>query len=116
MVSGFSDSMLDLTQDEMTILQTYGPKLNDILVARANAAVGNNKKIGADYLTKYLSINEKAIKTSSGLVYHETLAGTGTKASPSSTVLVHYHGTLSDGYLTFVGVPAYTTFSSVPVS
>jgi FKBP-type peptidyl-prolyl cis-trans isomerase len=97
MTAGFSDSMLNLVAGEDKLLQTYGPKLNEILVERSNAAVDGNKKIGADFLAKYLQSNPSAVKTSTGLVYHETTPGSGTKATLASTVLVHYHGTLSDG-------------------
>lgn len=36
-------------------------------------------------------------KFPSGLLYKETLAGTGPNAKPSDTVKVHYHGTRTDG-------------------
>lgn len=97
MLNGFSDAMLDLIANDEELLRTYGPKLNEVLVARSNAAVDNNKRIGAEFLQKFLSNNPKATKTDSGLVILETAAGSGTQATLASTVLVHYHGTLSDG-------------------
>jgi len=36
-------------------------------------------------------------KTPSGLIYESLKDGTGTQASPSATVQVHYRGTLVDG-------------------
>ena len=97
MLAGFSDSMLGLVPDEREVLQTYGPKLNEVLVSRSNAAVDGNKKAGSEFLENYLRANPTAVKTESGLVYHEKQAGSGPKATAASTVLVHYHGTLSDG-------------------
>ena len=38
-----------------------------------------------------------AVKTASGLVYHETEAGTGAAPKATDTVKVHYRGTLIDG-------------------
>src|SRR5665213_2088655 len=38
-----------------------------------------------------------AVKTPSGLVYHETQAGTGASPKATDTVKVHYRGTLMDG-------------------
>ena len=97
MLAGFSDSMLGKVADERNVLQTYGPKLNEVLVARSNAAVEGNKKAGADFLENYLRSNPSAVRTESGLVFHEKQAGSGAKATAASTVQVHYHGTLSDG-------------------
>lgn len=97
MLAGFNDSMNSVAEDEMTLLQKYGPLLNELLQARAQDAVGNEKKKGEDYIAAFLLNNLNAIKTPTGLVMLETLAGTGEMATAASTVLVHYHGTLSDG-------------------
>ena len=99
MLAGFSDAMSDSIGDgeSRKLLETYGPKLNEILMARANAAVDGNKKIGAEFLDAYLAKHKDAVRTASGMVYHETSKGTGAQATLASTVLVHYHGTLSDG-------------------
>ena len=40
---------------------------------------------------------EPAVKTASGLVYHELHVGTGPAAEKGRTVVVHYHGWLADG-------------------
>eukprot|EP00605_Chrysophyceae_sp_TOSAG23-4_P000225 GSChrysophyteH1.ASY1.ANO1.262.1 assembled CDS len=37
------------------------------------------------------------MQTPSGLVYSEIIAGIGAQPTADSTVLVHYHGTLTDG-------------------
>lgn len=97
MLSGFVDSMTDKAVDEKELLTTYGSRLNDILKERANAGVSIEKKKGEDFIVKYLETNTVAVPTVTGMLYHETTAGTGTQALASSTVLVHYHGTLIDG-------------------
>lgn len=40
---------------------------------------------------------EGAVRTDSGLIYTELVAGSGPSPQPSDTVEVHYHGTLRDG-------------------
>jgi FKBP-type peptidyl-prolyl cis-trans isomerase FkpA len=97
MIQGFTDSMNDVVPNEMEMLTTYGPNLNEILTGRANARVDTEKKNGEDHIASYMMNNLKAIKTASGLVYHETLAGTGAMPTGRNTVKVHYHGTLIDG-------------------
>lgn len=97
MLAGLSDSMLDTCPDEVGILSTYGPKLNEILGKRAADSIGEEKKKGKDFVLKYLLSNSRAIQTPSGLIFNEVIAGIGAQATPSSTVVVHYHGTLTDG-------------------
>jgi len=99
MVNGLSDSLLGKVDEKeaTTILQTWGPKLNEVLSKRAMKAVDDEKENGKTYISKYLLSNPKAVLTSSGLVFTETIAGVGTQATASSTVLVHYHGKLIDG-------------------
>lgn len=97
MMRGFGDSMESKVENEKAVLMQYGPKLNEILSARAGQAVEAEKQRGEAFITKYLLSNPKAIKTPSGLVFHEILMGLGKQATLDSTVLVHYHGTLTDG-------------------
>ncbi len=97
LLQGFSDSMSNKIADERTILMTYGPKLNEILSGRASRVIDAEKSKGEKYIANYLLENPKAMKLPSGLVFHEQVAGLGTQATLDSTVLVHYHGTLTDG-------------------
>jgi FKBP-type peptidyl-prolyl cis-trans isomerase len=97
MLSGFADSMSDETVDEVGTLSKYGPGLNEILGKRAADAIGNEKNKGKDFVVKYLLSNPRAVQTPSGLIYNEMIAGVGAQATLASTVLVHYHGTLTDG-------------------
>lgn len=97
MVKGFGDSLMNAVEDDQALLIKYGPKLNELLNNRAKAMIDDEKKKGKEFLTKYLLSNPKAVQTPSGLVYNEIIAGIGAQATLDSTVLVHYHGTLSDG-------------------
>ena len=97
MLSGFSDSMLGKIADEKDILVAHGPKLNEILQGRAMETIKSEKKKGDEFLVRYLLSNTRAVKTPSGMIFNEILAGTGPQATAGSTVLVHYHGTLTDG-------------------
>ena len=81
----------------MKVLTTYGPQLNELLSGRASKVSDEEKKKGTSYLTKYLLTNPRAVRTNSGLVFNEIIAGVGAQATLASTVLVHYHGTLTDG-------------------
>lgn len=97
MILGFTDSIKDEITDEVSVLSTYGPKLNEILQERSNKVITEEKKKGASFLTKYLLSNTRAVQTPSGLIFNEIIAGVGAQATAASTVLVHYHGTLTDG-------------------
>ena len=77
MMQGLSDAMLDKVEDDRALLIKYGPLVNDLLSSRAVAIGDKQKKKGEEFVTKYLLSNPKAIKTSSGLVFHEKLAGIG---------------------------------------
>lgn len=99
MVVGFSDSMqskIDV-ETERNVLVEQGQKLNEILNGRASKLLDVEKKKGEDYTVKYLLSNPRAVRTSSGLIFNEIIAGVGDKPTAASTVNVHYHGTLVDG-------------------
>lgn len=94
---GFKDSMLNKSGDERELLTTYGPKLNEVLGGRSSQILDNEKKKGSEFATKFLLSHPRAVKTPSGLIYNEIIAGIGKQATSTSTVVVHYHGTLPDG-------------------
>jgi hypothetical protein len=98
-LEAFCTSMRNRSQyDMLSILTTYGPELNTILQDRSGRITDRIKNDGQFFVDSYLSSYPEAIKTESGLVYHETRAGTGaTSPTIMSTVEVHYHGTLTDG-------------------
>jgi len=55
------------------------------------------EKAEADKFLAKAGKRKGAVTTESGLIYIETVAGTGDSPSPTSTVKVHYHGTMRDG-------------------
>lgn len=85
------------TQDPRAVLTTYGQELNKILGERTAGIVDRVKKDGADFVENFLSCNDEAVKTESGLVYYPMVEGTGASPTLANQVEVHYHGTLTDG-------------------
>lgn len=85
------------TQDARTILETFGPQLNQIIQERANLLIDGNKKAGEAFQTKFLEDNPDAVKQESGLIYLETEQGKGESPTIESMVEVDYHGTLACG-------------------
>jgi hypothetical protein len=75
MLEGYNDSMNDKVANDREILMTYGNKLNEILTSRAEKSFLSEKDAGVDFFNKYLLSNVRALKTSSGMIYDETLAG-----------------------------------------
>ncbi len=77
-------------------LEDYGPKVDLVLNAKREEKAKAAKKKGEEVLAKFAK-EPGAKKQASGLIYFETLAGTGPKPAPTDTVKVHYKGTLPDG-------------------
>merc|ERR1712106_157326 len=98
LLEGFKETLKGTAvQDPTAVLTKYGPKLNEILGERSNGMVDRLKVEGAEYIANFLDCNEEATKTESGMVYYPMVEGTGAQPTGSSTVEVHYHGTLTDG-------------------
>ena len=99
MLQGFQAKMQGKVDEaEMAaMLNEHGPKLNEIINARVGDSLTAEKDSGADFAKNYVEENASAVVTESGLVFHETQAGTGAQATLESTVLVHYHGMLVNG-------------------
>lgn len=91
---GLKDALLN--QERVVSLQEYGPKLGPALQPRLAKAAEAKKAEGLAYLEK-AAAESGAIKTASGLVYQELVAGTGPQPNPTSRVKVHYTGSLVDG-------------------
>jgi FKBP-type peptidyl-prolyl cis-trans isomerase FkpA/FKBP-type peptidyl-prolyl cis-trans isomerase FklB len=92
--AGLTDGVLG--RDAKVPIETYGPKIQEFAKTRMTAAAEVEKKASKEFLEK--AAKEKgAKKTDSGLIFKELAAGKGEKPSPTSTVKVHYHGTLRDG-------------------
>ncbi len=77
-------------------ITTYGPKIQQLAMARQAAKSAGEKEKGKAFLEK-AAAEEGAVKTESGLVYKETQAGTGASPQATDVVRVHYKGTLIDG-------------------
>lgn len=77
-------------------LQTYGPKVQELLQARQTARAGGEKTKGQDFAAK-AAAESGAETTASGLVYQSLTAGSGRSPKATDTVKVHYRGTLTDG-------------------
>jgi len=79
MLQGFNDSMLDkfALDEERNLLMAYGPKLNELIQSRASEKVAKENLKATSYIADYLTANPGAKATPSGLIYHETLAGSG---------------------------------------
>ncbi len=92
--AGITDGTLG--KEKQVDLQTYGPKINQLMQSRAGAAAAVEKKASEGYLAK-AAAQKGAKKTSSGLIYTETKAGSGDSPKATDTVKVHYTGKLTDG-------------------
>jgi FKBP-type peptidyl-prolyl cis-trans isomerase FkpA len=77
-------------------LEEWGPKIQGLANLRRERVVVREKEAGAAYLTKAAAA-ANALKTDSGLVYVETVPGTGAAPTPADRVKVHYRGTLING-------------------
>lgn len=82
-----------LTQNDV---QQAMMALQQEMAEKQNAAGGENKKAGEEFLAE--NKNKEGVKTlPSGLQYMVLKEGTGKSPSASDTVTTHYHGTLIDG-------------------
>ncbi|NJL29900.1 MAG: FKBP-type peptidyl-prolyl cis-trans isomerase [Thermoanaerobaculia bacterium] len=92
--SGLQDGILG--RESKVDIQVYGAKIQEFAQGRASASAAVEKTKAATYLEEQAAL-AGAVKTDSGLIYIETLAGTGDSPAATDTVKVHYHGTLRDG-------------------
>ena len=103
--SGLGDAVLG--KDPKVDLNTYGPKVQGFAQERSAAAeaaeqkksaaaAGPERQAGVAFLDK-LAKEPNATRGTSGVVYVPVKVGTGASPMASSTVKVHYHGTLRDG-------------------
>ena len=92
--NGLTDGVLG--REAKVPVQTYAPKIQELAKKRLASLAEVEKKSATEFLEK--AAKEKgAGKTESGLIFKELKAGKGEKPSSTSTVKVHYHGTLRDG-------------------
>jgi FKBP-type peptidyl-prolyl cis-trans isomerase FkpA len=93
--AGLTDGVLN--KDKKVVdLQAYGPKIQELMTARASVAAAAEKKAGQGFLDK-AAAEKGATKTSTGLVMTTIKPGTGPSPKATDKVKVHYQGTLTDG-------------------
>ena len=77
-------------------LKDWGPKIEPLAKSRGVRVTERQKIAAQAYLAK-ASAAPGAVKEPSGLIYTETLAGTGPSPKATDKVKVNYRGTLVDG-------------------
>jgi FKBP-type peptidyl-prolyl cis-trans isomerase FkpA len=77
-------------------IQMFGPRIQFLAEERAGAAAGEEKLAAEAWLAEQAAL-PGAERTASGIVFISMTEGTGANPTPTSTVRVHYHGTLRDG-------------------
>jgi FKBP-type peptidyl-prolyl cis-trans isomerase len=92
--AGLADAVLK--KEAKVDLQEFGPKIQAFAQERVAAAAVVEAEEGAR-LVEREAAGEGAVKTESGMVYREILAGTGDSPVATDRVKVHYRGTLRDG-------------------
>ncbi len=103
---GLTKSELDLVQSGLADgvlgrkpkveMKTFQPKIQALVQTRQAAAVKKEKDAAKGFLEKAAQA-KGAEKLASGVIYRETLAGSGASPKATDRVKVHYHGTLTDG-------------------
>ena len=77
-------------------LNEFGPKINELMAARVQAAGAKEKEAGQAFV-EAAAQEDGAVRTASGAVYLELVAGDGPSPGATDRVKLHYHGTLRDG-------------------
>ena len=76
-LQGFVDGTKGSVSNQQELFTKYGPQIDEILGARSKGALDNEKKRGSDFAAKYLLSHPRAIRTPSGLIFNEIIAGIG---------------------------------------
>ncbi len=77
-------------------LETYGPKIQQLAQARAQAAA-QGEKARSQAVAEAAGKEQGAVRTPSGLVFRSLKPGDGASPKATDTVKVHYVGTLTNG-------------------
>jgi FKBP-type peptidyl-prolyl cis-trans isomerase len=101
-VQGLEDALVG--RESAVVLEEYLPKLTDFLKERAKK-LGERHKLEGDAFIEKAAAEEGAVRTASGLVYQELVAGTGAQPRATDTVTVHYTGSLIDGEVFDSSIP-----------
>jgi FKBP-type peptidyl-prolyl cis-trans isomerase FkpA len=91
---GFGDAALGVKAE--VDMQTFGPKIRDMMQAHMAKKSEGEKARSKEYLDKAAKETGAQVAPS-GLIYIETQKGTGPSPTPADTVKVHYRGTFTDG-------------------
>ena len=91
---GFRDGVLGNTLK--VDMQEYGPRLRAMAEERSTAAAGAEKQASETWVAEQAKA-PGAERSASGVVFIPISEGTGANPTATSTVRVHYHGTLRDG-------------------
>jgi FKBP-type peptidyl-prolyl cis-trans isomerase FkpA len=92
--AGLSDSVTG--KQAKVDLNTYGPKIQGIATERAAQAATVEKQAAGAFIAERAK-EPGAQRSASGMIYIPVKEGAGANPTASSTVKVHYHGTLRDG-------------------
>jgi len=97
-VDGLEDAVLG-TEPKVDI-QVYGPRIQGFaqerMMAAATAAAAGEKQAAEAWVAE-MAKEAGAELSATGVVFIPIVEGTGASPSATSTVRVHYHGTLRDG-------------------
>ncbi len=76
-------------------VQEYGPKIQALVQSRAQRKAETEKESSKDFLAQAAG-QEGAETSSSGMIYFETLKGSGASPGATDRVRVHYRGSLTN--------------------
>ena len=91
---GLSDAVLGV--EPKVDIQIYGPQIQGLAQERLLAAAAD-EALAADAWVAEMAKEAGAEQSASGVVFIPMTVGTGESPTATSTVRVHYHGTLRDG-------------------
>jgi FKBP-type peptidyl-prolyl cis-trans isomerase FkpA len=77
-------------------IEEYGPRIQGLAQERMSAAAGAEKAASEAWVAEQAA-QPNAQRSDSGVVFISMTEGTGENPTATSTVRVHYHGTLRDG-------------------
>lgn len=92
--AGLTDAVTDAKPQ--VDLDTYGPKVNDLVQQRSASGADEEKKKGQAFADK-VALEKGATKTASQVVIRVITAGAGASPTANDVVKVHYEGKLIDG-------------------
>ena len=91
---GLRDSVLGV--EPKAELEVYGPRIQMLMQERMSASAGAEKRASDAWVAEQANL-PGAQRSDSGVVVIPMTEGTGESPTATSTVRVHYHGTLRDG-------------------